>query len=215
MNKIVLTCLLLVGLLTVNYPVLADSNWQYWSGYTFSRAINDNLVFNLKPEARFFYEPCSLYYTQIDIGLDYKVSDWLTVSPYYCHIEEEKRGDLLSESRPHLNATFNFKLFGFKVSDRSRFECRITEAKDSFRYRNKLTFKFSKVSKFKIQPFISEEPFYDLAADKLNKNRIYAGIDFEMIKNFKAGIYYILEASKNSGNWTNSNVLGTTLIYSF
>jgi len=215
MNKALLNCLLLVGLVTVNNSVSAESNWQYWSSYTFSRSINDNLEFKLKPEVRFFDDSRRHYYSQIDIGLDYKVSDWFTVSPYYCHIKEEKKGDWLNESRPHLNATFNCRMFGLKISDRNRFEYRITEAKDYFRYRNKLTFKFPKFTKFKIQPFIAEEPFYDFGADTFNKNRIYAGIDFELLKNFKAGIYYILEDSKSSGNWASSNILGTALTYDF
>jgi len=56
------------------------------------------------------------------------------------------------------------------------------------RYRNKLTVKLPKVTKFEIQPYIAEEHFYDFGVDELNKNRVYAGVDFKIVENLKVGI---------------------------
>lgn len=94
-------------------------------------------------------------------------------------------------------------------------EYRIKEDDDLFRYRNMLTIKLPKFTPFKVQPYIAEEFFYDFCEYKLNKNRIYSGIDFKVFINFRAGTYYILESLKKKGDWTNINVLGTTLKYNF
>lgn len=41
------------------------------------------------------------------------------------------------------------------------------------------------------------------------------GFHFKVVKDFKAGIYYIFESRKKKADWTNVNVLRTALNYSF
>jgi len=62
-----------------------------------------------------------------------------------------------------------------------------------------------------LQFYIAEEPFCDFNEGELNKNRLYSGIDFKATKNLKAGIYYILKSSRKNNNWSDVNVLVTTL----
>lgn len=84
-------------------------------------------------------------------------------------------------------------------------EVRYNDDKEFFRCRDKLTVKLPKFTQFKIQPYITEEPFNDFDANELNKNRVYAIINFEVVKNFKADIYYIFDSRKKIGDWTDVN----------
>lgn len=216
MKKIMLVALLLVGLFSVNKPAWAGNNWEYWSHYEVVGSINDNLDFKVKPEVRYNDNFSNHYYTHFDVGLDWKVKDWFILSPYYRHVNEKKNNDWKVEYRPHLNAIFKWKLLkALSFSDRNRLEHCIKEDKDVFRYRNKLTVKLPKFTRFKVQPYVAEEFYYDFDANELNKNRVYAGIDFKIVKNLKAGLYYILGSCKKEGDWIDNNILGTALKYNF
>jgi hypothetical protein len=210
-----LITLLLGGLFGVNKSAWAGNRWEYWSHCEAVVSVNDNLDFKVKPESRYNDDFSTHYYTHIDIGLDWKVKDWFILSPYYRHVNEKKEGDWKVEYRPHLNATFEWKLLGLSFGDRNRLEYCAKEDKGFFRYRNKLTVKLPKFTRLEIQPYVAEEPFYDFDENEMNKNRAYAGVDFKAVKNLKAGLHYIFESRKKSGKWTDANVLGTTLEYSF
>ena len=211
---LLLVVLLLVGLFSINNQALAGNDWEYWSHYEVGGSINDNLDFKVKAELRYNDDFSNHYYNHIDFGLDWKLKDWFILSPYYLQVNEKNTNDWKIEYRPHLNATFKWKILGLSFSDRNRLEYRIKEDKKKFRYRNKLTVKLPKFTQFEIQLYIAEEPFYDFDVNELNKNRVYAGVDFKVVKYLNAGIYYIFESRKKEA-WTNVNVLGTTLKYSF
>jgi len=217
-NRIAIVALLLVGLFSANEAAQAGNDWEFWSHYEVVSSINDALDFKVKPELRYNNDFGNHYYTHVDVGLDWKIKDWFILSPYYRHVDEKKNEDWQVEHRPHLSGTFKWELFGLSFGDRNMLEYRIKEDKedkDFFRYRNKLTLSLPKVTKFGIQPYVADEPFYDFDVNELNKNRLYAGLDFKTTKNIKVGVYYILESRKKSGSWTNVNVLGLSLQYRF
>lgn len=215
MKWIIVIVLPLFYLFCVSELLCAESDWEYWSHYEVVGSINDNMDFKVKPELRFNNDFSNHYYTHFEIGLDWKMKDLFILSPYYRHINKKMEDEWKVECRPHLNATFKWKVYWFSFTDRNRLEYRIKEDNKFFRYRNKLTIKIPKFSLLKIQPYIAEEIFYDFNANTMNKNRIYAGIDFKVFRNLRAGTYYILESSKKKGDLSNINVLGTTLKYSF
>lgn len=214
MNRIIIVALLLVSMFSINKSARAENDWEYWSHYEVASSINDNLGFKVKAEPRYKDHFSNHYRTHFEVDLDWKIKDWFILSPSYRHLNE-KKGDWKVEYRPQLNATLKWKLLGLGFSNRIRLEYRIKEDKKFFRYRNKLTIKLPKFTQLKIQPYIAEEPFYDFDANELNKNRVYAGVDFKVVKNLKASINYIFESRKKIGDWTNVNVLGTALKYSF
>lgn len=215
MKKIMLATLLLVGLFSINKSALAGNDWEYWSSFEVTGAIDDQLDLKVKLEPRYNDDCSDHYFTSIEIGIDWKIVDWFILSPFYQHVDEKKNGDWQVEHRPHLDATFKWKLLGLSFSDRNRLEYRIKENDEFFRYRNKLTVKLPKFTQLQIQPSLAEEPFYDFDENKLNKNRIYAGLDIRIIEHLGAGVYYIFESRKKDDIWTNVNILRTTLKYSF
>jgi hypothetical protein len=193
----------------------AESNWEYWTNYGFTDSVSDNVSIKVAPELRYKGGFSGHYYTHIDIGLDWKINNWLVIGPYYRHVEEKKNGQWNVEYQPNINATLKADLSGLSVSDRNRLEYRIQDEKEFFRYRNKLTLKLKKMTSLEIQPYIAEEPFYDFDASEINKNRLYAGFGLTVFDKLKADINYILESRKKADHWVDVNVLVLSLRYSF
>ncbi len=75
--------------------------------------------------------------------------------------------------------------------------------------------KLNKKISFKLSPYIADEIFYDFGIKGFNKNRIYVGIDFLVLKRIKFDLSYFLESNKKSDGCGNTNVIMTTLKYSF
>jgi hypothetical protein len=214
-TKGVLVGLLLIGMLPVSQSAQADSDWEYWTSYGFTDSVSDNVTVNVAQELRYQGGAGGHYYTHVDIGLDWKVSNWLVLGPYYRHVEEKKNDNWKVEYRPHFDATLKGKLFGLDVSNRGMLEYRIKDDNEFFRYRNKLTLKLPKITNLKIQPYVAAEPFYDFDADEINKNRLYAGFDFTIFKKLKVNAHYIFENRKTKGDWRDVNVFGIALKYAF
>ena len=81
-------------------------------------------------------------------------------------------------------------------------------------YRNKLSVRpLTSFTKYKIQPYIADETFFDSDSQELNRNRFYTGLSFNIFKHLKAELYYLWQRSKSSssGKWTDYNVAGTKL----
>ena len=213
--------LLLAGVFALNMPARAGTDWEYWSHYEAIVPLSDDFTFKVKPEIRFKDNFSKLYYVHVEMGLDCKISDWFVLSPYYRHVDEikvEKTKEVWKqEYRPQIDATVKFKIHPFSFSDRNRIEFRVQDKENSvrFRYRNKATLGLPKFTKANIKPYVAAEPFYDFDTQRINKNRVYAGLDLDVIKHLKAGIYYILESRKGKSGWTNVNVWGTSVKYIF
>ena len=83
-----------------------------------------------------------------------------------------------------------------------------------WQYRNKLSLKppFT-LTKYKIQPYVADETFFDSDSKELNRNRLYSGISFNIFKQLKGDIYYLWQRSKSSssGKWSDYHVAGTKL----
>ena len=214
-KKVVFTSMLITSIFLFNQPAWAESRLEYWTSLGFTESVNDKVTLTVAPELRYKGGMSNHYYTHFDIGFDWKVNNWLVIGPYYRHVEEKKNSDWKVEYQPNMNATVKFNLFGIDFSDRNRIEYRIKEDDDFYRYRNKLTAKFKKMTQFDIQPYIAEEPFYDFDADEFNKNRLYSGFSCTIFEKLKTDVYYILESRRSNNHWTEVNVFGINFRYPF
>ncbi|MBU4343120.1 MAG: DUF2490 domain-containing protein [Candidatus Omnitrophica bacterium] len=134
-------------------------------------------------------------------------------------MNEEKSNEWKKEHRPHINGTIKWKLKDFSFSNRGRLEYRERQDSDeAWQYRNKLSIKPPiALTKYKIQPYIADETFFDSDSQELNRNRLYAGLSFQIFKSLKAETCYLWQRSKSSssGKWTDYNIAGTKLKLSF
>lgn len=206
----------MICIFCISQTARSESDWEYWTAFGVTESINENVTANFSPELRYRGGAGGHYYTHFDLGLDWKVNDWLVLGQYYRHVEEKKNDDWEIEKRPHFNATVKGKLFGLDISNRGRLEYRIKDSDDkSFRYRNKLTAKLPKMTQFEIQPYVADEPFYDFDTDEFNKNRFYTGFNCRIYRKLKADVYYILESRKRNHHWTETNIFGINFKYPF
>lgn len=220
MNKSITSAILCIFIVVFASPKLLlaydNGDWQYWNRESIEGNITKDLKAKIDVEFRFGDNCSELYHQYSELGLSYRLCGWFDLGLNYRQVYERRGTSWNQENRPHLNATVKWGWLSLRFEDRSRLEYRAREGKDNiFRYRNKLTAKLPNVTKFKIEPYLAAEPFYDFDASEVNKNRFYVGAGLKAVKNLKAGIYYMFEANKKNDSWTNIKVLGTTFKYGF
>jgi hypothetical protein len=198
---------------------LDDGDFQYWSTGDFSFDINKDWKFTFQEEFRLGESGGHLYYQHSEAGFTYKsLADWIDLGFGYRQVfEKDSKGQWKQENQPNINVTLKGKLLGLDVSDRSRIEYRdLEDRKDVWRYRNKVAVKLPfELTELKLQPYIADEIFIPLNDDNVDKNRFYAGVSLKLTKNLKSDIYYMWQSSRGAGNWTDINVVGTALKFSF
>jgi hypothetical protein len=197
-----------------------DGDFQWWTSTGVSFDINKDWRCSFEEEFRFGDDAGELYHHHSDLGFVYKsLADWVEMGFNYRQIFErtDSEGDWKRENRPHLNVTLKGRLFGFNVSDRSRFEYRDREdQEDCWRYRNQFTIKAPfELTGLKLKPYVADEVFIPLNDDNITRNRVYAGVSFKLLEEMSGEVFYLWQSSRSCGDWNDINVLGTRLKFSF
>jgi len=208
------TLFLVIFLFSDTCYAFDDGDFQYWNAESISKKISDDWIVSLEQEFRWGDNANNSYYNHSDLGVTYSgIAKWLDLGLNYRHIHEKKNDRWKVENRPHLNATAKWKLLEVGFSNRGRLEYRNRDDVDNYwRYRNKFSIKPPfKFTKFEIQPYAAGEIFYNFNVGTLNRNRLYGGIGFKIIKNLKGEIYYLWQWTEKSDKWYDINVLGSKL----
>ena len=214
-KKIILWIGALSTLSVLCSTAVAD-DWEYRSSYKASIPFGKDVKLKLAPELRYQDNFSRYYRGQVEVGIGAKIADWFVLEANYRVIRKHDDGEWQREIRPHLNAIFSFELFGLKFSDRNRAEFKMKEDEEYWRYRNKLGFSLPEITSLKITPCFAEEIFYDFSEDKLNKNRLYFGLEFQIVESLELSAEYIWEnVIEDDGSRTSVNVIKTTLKYEF
>jgi hypothetical protein len=111
-----------------------------------------------------------------------------------------------SEHRGVVEATARYPLVGgVLVSDRNRVDIRSIEGAKSWRYRNRLTIEreFS-VGRFKFNPYIRGEIYYDSRYDKVSRSALISGSSFPITRHLELESYF--EHQNDSGGSSNRTV---------
>jgi hypothetical protein len=218
MNKAVFILMGLILSLAVRAYAYNDGDFQVWNTEIQEYKINKKLKVALEEEFRWGDNAHEFYYQHYDLGLTYFLNKYWSIGGGYRQVYELSKRKFMPEEEPYLTATLFLSKKGFLFDSRNRFEYRHFDTKaDSGRYRNKFTVKYPlKIAKFEAQPFLSDEIFFGFGGtNKFNQNRLSTGAGFNITKNIKAEIYYMLVTAKSSGKWIDSNVLGTKLKIAF
>ncbi len=218
MKKTITIVMGIVLFLTAKLYAYDDHDFQIWNTDVEELQLNKVLKLAFEQEFRWGNNASEFFYQHYDVGLFYDLNKYWSVGGGYRYVLNKSKGKFLVENEPYVVATFASQFAGFKYDDRSRFEYNHFDYKDdTWRYRNKLTIKSPwKFTGLAIQPFISDEIFILIDdGQRLNENRAYAGLAFNITKNLKGEIYYMLRSTKSSNIWTEANVLGTKLKISF
>lgn len=218
MKKLILIQVVLALLLTARVYAYDDGDFQVWNTDVEEFKVNKNLKVAFEEEFRWGGNAREFYYQHYDLGLTYNLNKYWSIGGGYRQVYELSKGHFRPSEEPFLTATLSFSGAGFLLDSRNRFEYRHFYYKaDSGRYRNKFTLKYPlKVAKFELQPFLSDEVFFGFGGtNQFNQNRLSCGTGFNITKNIKAELYYMLVTAKSAGKWLDSNVLGTKLKIAF
>jgi hypothetical protein len=189
-----------------------DHDFQVWNTDVEELKINKSSKITLEEEFRWGDNAEEFYYHHYDLGYVYNMSKHLNVGLGYRQIFEKKSGKFKGESAPYGMATLFWDAKGFKFDDRSRLEYRHFDYQTDFwRYRNKITIKLPlKFTKLGIAPYLSDEIFLIFGTiSQFNENRFSTGFSFDLTKNIKVELYYMLRSTKGTDTWVDTNVLGT------
>jgi len=212
--KVFLFSLFLCFIGDISYAAYESGDWQYWNTEAIEVGFAKKFKIKTEEKLRFRDNIRELYYLHTDIGLGFKAFDWLSLSANYRLIHEKKNNKWVPTSQPHINGTLKYEEQGFSISDNNRLEYRILQNKtNEWRYRNKISFTFpSLYDKLKLKPYIADEVFIECDSDGLSRNRLFAGIKFDLLKHIKCDLYYMWQTSKIRENgWLGYNIIGTKL----
>ena len=218
MKKISFLMIGLVLMATDSVSAYDNGDFQVWNTDVEEFKINQDSKIALEEEFRWGDNAHEFYYHHYDIGFFYNLKKYLNIGGGYRHIYELKKGDFKLETEPYVVAILLWDLEGIKFEDRNRIEYRQFDYQtDSWRYRNKATVKLPwKFTKMEIQPYLSDEIFVGFGEiSELNQNRFSTGLGTDLTENIKVEIYYMRVSIKNSGEWVNTNVLGTKIKFTF
>jgi hypothetical protein len=197
-----------------------DEGFQWWSkaGTSFDVAKDWKCAF--EQEFRLGDDGGNFYYEHSDLAFTYSgLAEWLDVGAGFRLIyEKDSSDDFQRENMPYIIVTLKGRLFDFPVSTRSRIEYRDRTAKeDVWRYRNKITVKLPvELTPLKLKPYLADEIFITLNDDNVDKNRLYFGAVMPLSQSVEAEIFYMWQTSRvDSGDWSDIQVLGTTLKFKF
>lgn len=214
-------CLVLGGILlaAVNCAyAFDDGDFQVWNTDVEEFNVNKDSKVVFEQEFRWGDNADQFFYHHYDAGFFKKLKKNFNLGGGYRQVYELKKGKFVSEEEPYLSASLFWDILGANFEDRSRLEYRhFSFQADAGRYRNKITMGLPwKLTRLKIQPFLSDEGLFSLGGTNMfNQNRFYAGLSAGLIKNVKLEVYYMLQSTRNPGDWVDANVLGTKLKLSF
>ncbi len=197
-----------------------DGNAEYWQGIGLDFNMDKDWKITVRQELRLGKSGDDPYLHNTDIGLVYMgFADWLDVSlNFKKEYERDSSGKFRRENRPHLNLMFKGEMFGCKVGDRARIEFRDKEqTEDIWRFRNKFTINLPfTLTKYNLQPYLSDEIFINLGESTVKQNRFVAGLSFKLRENIKTTVYYMYKSSMSSSSgWIDTNVIGTGVVFVF
>jgi len=219
-KRIVSVIVMLLAAMALQGSVSAyqDGDFQIWHTEVQEFKLSDGWRMPIEEEFRYGDSASELYYQHYDIGIARDINKYLTVIASYRQIYEGEKGKFKPEYQPNINIIPKFDLYGFKIDDRNRFELKLYDDNraDLVEYRNKLTIRAPwKFTPIGIQPYVSDEIFVTVNTMFYRRNRFATGVTFDILKEIKGDVYYMLQSTKKSGRWTDANILGLKLKVAF
>jgi hypothetical protein len=196
-----------------------DGDFQFWSTVGASFKVNKDWSAAVEEQLKFGNDAGHLYYHHTDLGFTYKnFADWIDIGFNYKQVYLERSdGHWSRENRPHFNITFKGQLGSLDFSDRSRFEYRDKEyGDDLWRYVNKLEVNLPyELTRFMLRPYIADQIYINMDGSGFEKNRVYAGVNFELYEDIESELYYMRQWSESLGRWEELNALGLDIKFRF
>ncbi len=193
------------------------SEFEYWPKAFVTIPLNKQWQFGFEEWLSFKDNATRFKDSQTDVWLHYQgFADWLSVGVGYKRVYAKPDGWEI-EDRPMFNVAAKTNVYGFGVTNRSRFEYRMPQDEGPFwRYRHRLNI-VSPVTftPLKIQPYTAEEVFYSFDGQGFNQQRLYGGVYIPLHEKVRLELFYIWKLDKKDDGWHTTNVLGSWVYIQF
>ena len=209
--RIIFTSFLLIVTLTVKSQ--SDSDFQVWLINNLSSQINKDWKVSFHQRYNLGFNEFRTELNLFEMGFTYDLTDWFSMKLSYkqLYFNNNETG-FYSENRPQLAGILSTEISDFDLAWRNRLDYRHFKIKDSFfSYNNKVTLSYIK---FPIQPFLSEEFFYNLEKSKIETVRLCSGISFGK-KFLEIDIYYGYQMYGMDSVKKIRHALGNTIAFEF
>jgi hypothetical protein len=212
-------------LLFFNYPNLAQINDAgIWTSYTLRKKVSKRITGNVTEQIRFDQNDTRLSYYNTEVGMDFKIKEYLIFSPNYRFIHKRQlNGTFVVANRFFFDLTANAKYRKFTFSLRARFQWQYSSVylKDfgftpQYYNRDMWTIRYRLTKKF--HPYISQEYFIALNGPyvyRLTSSMSYVGIYYRVYKELNLNLYYMVQLIRNRTIPRNNYITGIGITYSF
>lgn len=132
-------------------------------------------------------------YERVGASLSFKVARLLSIAPSYNYVTSHPLpGRDTREHRIAVDGILSWRLCGFEMSDRNRFERRGTQTVAYFRYMNRLLLQHPvRLRTTNITVYLSDEIYYDGHLATWARNRFSAGIGKRIRPSLLIELYYL------------------------
>ena len=199
------------GSLRAQTSAPTDDN-DTWHDIVLTAPLSAQFDFFAQGTFRFDQNSSRLYDRRIAVGLIYKPTKYLSISPFYWDIEARNAaGRFRVESRLNLRAVYRFPFKQIGLSHRSWYEYRERRPRNSWRYRPALTIEkeLSRKILHDARVYLTEEVFYDSILEQFSRNRVTLGVNKTFNQHFALDVYY-LRQNDGFSRPGDLNVFGTS-----
>jgi len=192
----VLTGMVMGGALTAK----ADYDPRFRYGNSLDKTINQNWSVTLWSE--FDTDNTSghsLNAIDQELSIVYSgLAPWLDIGPGVGYWDAKSNGQWVDTTYPYGFITLKQTAFGLTFNDRNRFDAEIPEhyVGEGLTYRNALTIAtVKKWTPLELQPFVSDEVFYNTRENQVSDNQAFVGFNFKVTKNIGASLSFMMDSS--------------------
>ncbi|MBO8091760.1 MAG: DUF2490 domain-containing protein [Prosthecochloris sp.] len=203
-----LATVLLLNLLSVT--ALHADDTHSWNTINVQHSLTKQWLLHLGSDQKFVEDMTEHGIWTLFAGAYYKATGNLSLGFEVRHWEKKNAGDWTEENRFTPVVTYKETIKPFVLTFRERAEYRTRKGDDNWISRNYLKLGLAAQP---VSPYIANELFYDLTAEKFSENRLSFGLDIGLSKKVKTGLYYMYKSNEKSGDWIGTNVFGTALTF--
>ncbi|MBL7921751.1 MAG: DUF2490 domain-containing protein [Bacteroidia bacterium] len=194
-----------------------------WSTFTVQKKISKRISFVIDQEFRLRenFQRINLFYT--NVGIDYKATKWLKVSPTYRAIQKKRfDGTYSHRHRLMMDLTFKKKLQKITLSERVRYQIEVQDLYTSkkgklpeqfLRFKTDLKYTVND----KVTPYVSCELRYQIHSPRgdgpaydndFHRIRNVAGIEYNINKDNAVNLYYLIQSEFNISDRESIYIIG-------
>jgi Protein of unknown function (DUF2490) len=200
----VAVCFMVVGF---SLSARATDNPYYRYTNSFTKAINQDWSISLYTEFDTYnfnetHAPTNshdLHAINPELTANYAgAAPWVDLGAGIGYWDSKSNGSWEDSTYPIVYATFKKTMFGLEFSDRNRLDAEIPEhyKGEGPVYRNAFTIATEKKwTSLELQPFVSNEIFYNFRAKYMSDNQAFVGFNFKITKDIHSSLSFMMDSS--------------------